>query len=1020
MDHVNIELLGTPRVHAGGAPVALPRRRTRALLYYLAAEPQPHSREEIAALLWPDLDPVRARRQLSDALTDLRRTLGNGVIQADTDTVSWAGPPSDVVRLGALLTEANRNPPAAAAGLLVEATTLYNGEFLAGVRIGGSEPFEEWLGDNRLCLNLDALAAFARLARLRLDAGEYPAAVEAATRGLAFDPLREDLWRLLIEASAASGDREGALQHYVRCRDILHRELGVAPEAETEALRRRFSAAPDSPAAGSKESDAARSRPPLPFALRLPPGALPLTGRERDLGALLRCWKVASASGGLALIVGEPGIGKTRLAAEFAARVVAEGAVALGARCPDLAEPPPHGPFEEALRAALAALPQGALASLGEWLPWAGRLLPEVGLGAPIPDHLSPDEERSRLSEAAIRLLEVIASGRPLLLVLEDLHWAHPSTISLLHRLARRDWPAMILGTFRDTEPQTPGSTALLRVAADLAGEHRIERLNLGPLPQQQCESLVRTALSTSGSRVRARPAAVAAMSEGHPLFAIELTRALIEAPDDPDLPETLTTAIRARMERASEQARRVLELAVVFGHPVSPDLLARAAGLDPTDDVLIGAIEELLARRLLKEDAGTSGAISASHGLVTAVVYESLSAPRRRALHSRAATALETTPGLTSGARIEALLRHFRLGGEPARASEWAVKAADRALSLGETDTAVSRLRTAADLHLRAGAEHAAIQALERAGDLGTIAGLVDDAGRSLLTALDVCESLGAGRAEKARLHRKLAELYTRWGYCGPERFQRASKHIDAVLALTEADPTGEDRCRVLSSRSFVRSDERDVEGAEDDARAALALAPHGSPAWLQAMDAICCALMNSDRPQEALASCLERLPVAKQLGDAIEINDAYRMASLAAMRAGKFEDAEEYARLSEGPAVSLGIAGLVRDSRTERAAALLRLERWQDAFDMAEALVTDPGTTTDRIMQPVLRRLILAEACAHLGHVQRARSLISEAKALPGWNPDHFFGWAGEAHDRAVRALEVAEASARVVPTA
>src|SRR3990172_1071193 len=138
MDHVNIELLGTPRVHAGGAPVALPRRRTRALLYYLAAEPQRHSRDEIGALLWSDLDPVKARRQLSDALTDLRRTLGPGVIQADTDTVSWAGPPSDVARLAALLTEANRSQLAAAAGLLAEASALYAGEFLAGVHVDSS------------------------------------------------------------------------------------------------------------------------------------------------------------------------------------------------------------------------------------------------------------------------------------------------------------------------------------------------------------------------------------------------------------------------------------------------------------------------------------------------------------------------------------------------------------------------------------------------------------------------------------------------------------------------------------------------------------------------------------------------------------------------------------------------------------------------------------------------------------------------------------------------------------------
>jgi tetratricopeptide (TPR) repeat protein len=333
----------------------------------------------------------------------------------------------------------------------------------------------------------------------------------------------------------------------------------------------------------------------------------------------------------------------------------------------------------------------------------------------------------------------------------------------------------------------------------------------------------------------------------------------------------------------------------------------------------------------------------------------------------------------------------------------------------LGEPDTAVSRLRTAADLHVRAGDEHAAIQALERAGDLGTIAALPEAAGSSLLTALEICETFGAGRSEKARLHRKLAELFGRWGFCDiperyrPERFRSATKYIDAALAMTEADPFGEDRCRILSTRAFVRCAEGDYVGAEADARAALALAPHGSPAWFQAMDALSGIFLDSGRLEEALASDLERVPVAEQLGDAIEINDAYRGASVTAMRAGKFQDAERYARLSEEPVLKLGIPGFVRLSRTVRANALLHLQRWQEAFDIADALVADPLTATDHPTQPVMRRFLLAEACAHLGQPQRARSLLEEAGALPGFPGPPFFGL--ESQERALRAIEAAE---------
>jgi DNA-binding SARP family transcriptional activator len=1011
MEQVNIQLLGTPRIYAGSAPVALPRRRTRALLYYLSAEPQPHSREEIAALIWPDLDPAKARRQLSDALADLRRTLGAGIVQADSETISWAGPPSDVARLGALITDANRGP-ADAAALLADASSLYAGEFLAGVHLDGAEAFEEWLADARLRLNLDALAAIARLARLRLDAGQYTAALDAATSGLAFDPLREDLWRLLIEARAASGDREGALQDYVRCRDTLQRELGVAPEPETEALRRRFSAEPGSIAASVKEIQAARARPPLPFALRLPPGALPLTGREKELGTLLRYWNEASSSGGLALIVGEPGIGKTRLATEFAARVVADGGLTLGARCPDLADPPPHGPFEEALRAALPAVQQGELASLGEWLPWAGRLLPELGLGFPTVGSVPPDEERSRLSEAAVRLLSIIAAGRPLLLILEDLHWAHPATVSLLHRLARRDWPALVLGTFRDTEPQTPGSTALLRVAADLAAEHRIQRLNLGPLPLQVTESLVRTALSTAGSRVRTRPAAVAEISEGHPLFAIELTRALIEAPDDPDLPETLTTAIRARMERASEQARRVLELAVVFGHPLSTDLLARASGLDPNDESLIAAIEELLARRLLKEEPGSSGHISPSHGLVTAAVYESLSAPRRRALHARAAAALESGPGPTSGDRMEALLRHYRLAGQLDRAAGWATKAAERALSLGEPQTALARYRSAAHLLLRAGQDVEAALALEKGGDatMGSCES-TNIAGDAFMEALNIVDSLGEEKALKTRLHRKLSELMTRWGYCGIGRLERATTHISKALALLDEDGDNEERGRVLASRAFMRAFEDDVAGAEEDARRSLTLVPPDSFAWLQSMDALSGAVLAGGRAEEALEVDERRIPVALRLGDPLEINDAYRMSAFSAAKAGRLGVAEEYARLSLDSASRGGLDSLLRSSRTHLADALLQNGKVDEAAEILEDLVADPATETDLSLQPPLRRALLAHACALQGDADRARSLLAEAQTYPGFHPTHFFGWLGDVEARVLAAVEAAE---------
>jgi len=994
--------------------VALPRRRTRALLYCLAADPGAHPRDELIDRLWPNLDAAKAKRQLSDALTDLRRTLGASLISAGTEFVEWAGAQTDAVRFERSLSEANRMEGDEAVERLEEALGLYRGEFLAGVRIEDSEAFDEWLEDRRLRISLDALGGFARLARLHLDGGRPGEAIDAAERGLKLDNLREDLWRLLIEAHAARRDTESALREYARLRETLQRELGVAPEAETEALRRRLTAAPGTAATGGVEAAAAMARPALPFALRLPPGALPLVGRERELGRLLRAWSQAVAGeGGMALVVGEPGIGKSRLAAEFASRAAAARAVVLGARCPDLPDAPPYGPVEEALRTALPQLPPGALSALGkEWLPWAGRILPEVGLGAPAAEQLSPEEERSRLAEAAARLLDVIAGERPLLLVIEDVHWAHPSTVSLLHHIAQRRQRGLVLATFRDTEPETVGSMALKRISSDLSKNGLLERVELEPLARSEAEALARVALSTAGAKIRTRPAALAELSEGHPLFMLELTRSLLEAPNDPELPETLTSTIQMRVERASEYGRRVLELAVVFGEPVSPGLLARASGVEPTDEALVSAIEELTARRLLREDNAGTAHYSVSHGLVSACVYRSLSGARKRALHARAAAALESVDEPQSGGRVEALIRHYRLAGELVCAADKAEQAAVRAVALAEPDTAIARYRKAADLYARAGRLTDAANAFESAGDTATYTCAQEGAGEAYSAAMAIVETGIGDTRFRARLHRKLAEVHTRWSFGGPSRWEAASRHIEQASELTDRDET-EEWSRILAARSFLHSfciDTThplvDMERSERDAREAVRLAGDSTRAWLQAMDALGSHLEHAGRLEEALAVHLERVPVATKLADAHELSDAGRMAAFTCLLLGDPIAAEKYARMSEEVAVRARITRPAWHSRTVLADAFCRQGRWQDAADLAESILLDAGED-DIFYAAALRRLLAAEARAHLGDVEAAVALIEAAEADPGYDAHHFFDWTRDVHQRARAAV-------------
>lgn len=994
----------------------LPRLRTRALLYYLAADPQPQSREELTDMFWGHLDPAKGRRQLSDALSDLRRTLGAKNLVSDRTSAAWAGPAADVVQLQLKLAAVSGQEGDVSPIDLVAAADLYSGEFLAGVTVEESEPFHEWLDVQRTRIAIDVVDACAQAGRLFLDGGDADRAIEAARRGLEVDELREDLWRCLMESRAAKGDREGALREYEHCRDVVKRELGVAPDAEVQALRRQLSAEPGSPGSGTREVSAAKARPPLPYSLRLPPGSLPLTGRQKELGVLLRRWEEAmSGNGGMVLIAGEPGIGKSRLAAEFASRAAATDAIVLGGRCPDLVEAPPYGPVEEMLRAGLPLVQPGALATIGkEWLPWAGRLLPEVSWGAGVAEQLSPEEERARLAEATSRLLDVIAGERPLLLVIEDIHWSHPSSVALLHHLARQRKRVLVIATFRDTEPDTEGSTALKRAAGDLSKAGLLERIDLESLPYNDAEALVRVALTTASAKVKIRPAALAELSEGHPLFMLELMRSLLEAPDDPELPETLTSTIEARVERTSDYARRVLELSVVFGEAVSPSLLARASGVEPTDEPLVAAVEELVARRLLREENATMANYAVSHGLVATAIYRSLSGVRRRALHARAAAALDCAEEHESGVRVESLVRHYKMAGEAVRAAEKCMEAGDRAWELAEPDAAIARYNMAADLYSRVGRRQDAARAWEKAGDAGVYECAMAGAGDAFTSALEIAEK-GEDRPMRARLHRKLAEAHTRWGYGGIGRWKGASLHIDKAVELTEREAK-EEWSRILASRSFLRATlcmgkdnpHTDMEAGEQDAREAVRLSDGSSRAWLQAMDALSAHLMYAGRLEEALECILERVPVATELGDADELHDALRMAAYASKLLGDPVAMERYAMRSEEVVIAAGLDISVWYSQTVRSDALCLQRRWTEAIDVLSGLIDDRETVAGL---PTVRStclLLAAEARANLGEVDRARALIAEATAEPGFDRDGFFGWGRDVQERAEKAVE------------
>jgi DNA-binding SARP family transcriptional activator len=969
-----------------GKVVAVPRRRTRALLYFLASEPAPHGRDELIELCWPNLDPVKARRQLSDALSDLKRTLGDVLTSPDTNTVAWCGPSADIAILKSQLDVAARTSGRDAATRLITAADLYSGEFLAGFTLDGADAFAEWQEEKRTSVSFDITHALSRAAELLLNDGDSRGAIDAALRSLTIDNLREDNWRLLMEARAAGGDRDGAIRDYARCRDTLSRELGLAPAPETEEVRRRLTADPGSVGAAFVPSKRTRSNTGFPQSLRLLQGAPAMVGRERELGLLLSRWqRIDAEQSGVALVAGEPGIGKSRLAAEFAARAAAAGALVAATRCPNLGDPPPYGPIEEAIRSILPLLQPAALSSLApEWLSWLGRIVPEIALGAPSPPSLPVEEERARLAEAIWRVLDVLSQEQPLLLVIDDLQWAHPTSIGLVHALVARPWRGMILGTYRDTEAETTATEALQRLVDDAGRNDLLLHLCLGPLSAEDSESLVREMLKAGDQNVKVRPRALAEVGEGHPLFVLELTRAVMENPSDPDLPETLTSTIRGRLARLTQQARRTIELIAVFGEPITPELVARASGLQATDDALIESIEELTARRLL-QDSARKAELSIAHRLIGSVVYDSLSSARRRALHARAAAALDSS-AWHEATQTELLIRHFRLAGEPVLAAEKAMQAAERAFSLAEVETSFQRYRTAGDLFARAGRHREAAAAYESAGDTSMVACGDAGSGGCYSKALEVTIAAGLERPLEARLYRKMAELQARWGYDPEDQCANAKIRIESAFKLT--DPTETDELsRLYSARSFIRSDEGDPIGAESDAAEAIRLAAPESPAWLQAMDALGKTWLTIGRWEDGIRTCIERIPVATKLNLLVEINDAYYLAALGSLALGDTEQAQEFAQLAIETSKRGGIFARVKMSQVVLADALCMQKRWADAEEVANAYLSDPFHERFLVFNNMMMRMILADCVAHRGDWDRARELAKadEAQAYP-----------------------------------
>ena len=327
MGALKILLLGSPQIERQGKPVAFDTRKATAILAYLAVTAQPHTRESLAALLWPEYDAQRAFANLRRTLWSLNRGLGKQWLEVGSDTVTLRrdkGLTIDIDAFHEQLEKCRSHGHALAdtcdqcIAALTAAVALYRGDFMAGFTLRDSPPFDEWQFFQAETLRGELSSALERLAHCHTFRGDLELAIQFGRRWLAVDPLHEPAHRELMRLYAWSGQRAAAIRQYQECERILQQELDSPPQVQTtqlyELIRRDELPLPESLVPPSDAVE--RPRPAARPRHNLPPQPTPFIGRDNALREIKGLLEDSECR--LLTLVGPGGVGKTRLAIEAA------------------------------------------------------------------------------------------------------------------------------------------------------------------------------------------------------------------------------------------------------------------------------------------------------------------------------------------------------------------------------------------------------------------------------------------------------------------------------------------------------------------------------------------------------------------------------------------------------------------------------------------------------------------------------------------------------------------------------
>ncbi|MBA3343191.1 MAG: AAA family ATPase [Gemmatimonadaceae bacterium] len=717
-------------------------------------------------------------------------------------------------------------------------------------------------------------------------------------------------------------------------------------------------------------------------------------GREAPLRELLEHLDRATAGRGTILLLGgNAGVGKSRLLRELKREAATRQVRIIEGRCSSTESSVPYAPFMDALRFRIErGEGEQAAQILGPLRAILAPIFPQLesradpiiaaqsGKRAGKKADEAPERASDRPVELIFSVLDRLAREEPLILILEDVHWADQTSLELLHHLAHRATQTrlLLIATYRSDELY--GTHPLRRLLGALTRDRTGEEMRLGPLSRDQTAEMLRCILDKDPD-----PAFVAAIwkrSEGNPFFVEELLNTFSgESPIEPNaeaakaldrarLPENVSEAVLARVRALGSRVLETLSAAAVIGRTFEFDDLCAVLGV--SEEYLIEVIEQLVAHQLLREEKGAEGErYSFPHALMQETMYESIISRRRRVLHRHVAAVLEARTLRRTPSRLGQLAYHYRLGGDNERAHEYARHAGDEAVRLHAWDDAVEHYENAL-----ASLEHVSDNGERSADLLERLAGVAWRQSRAASGSQYAEEALRLRRSlghteEAARLLRRVASLRVSEG-----DMASAAEALDEALRLVgnrpdspELGPIYDDLGRLsLAQGDLIRAETLFVHGLSLASRAPQSGEEVLAFVSLAELSVIGGQVTTGVTQLDVALSMLQeaRLPFER-------LTRVYVSAVRTLLLAHDYNRALEWAEAASALCRRQGVVGLDSLFRALRAAALTITGEGEDTLAEASAAVSELR---------LAGRAELREALRVLGFVHRARGELGSAR--------------------------------------